>query len=132
MTNRSELRRIGALFGPYRARLFSVLGLIALSAALSMISPFLLREVLDHAIPERDTTVLTWLVLGMIAIAIITGGLGVAQTLLSNMVGQQVMHDLRTAVFATCSASRSPSSRGRAPARSSRASPTTSAACRAS
>ncbi|QEC49001.1 ABC transporter ATP-binding protein [Baekduia soli] len=99
MRDRSELRRIGALFGPYRARLLSVLALIALSAGLSMISPFLLREILDHAIPRRDTTELTWLVLGMIAIAIITGGLGVAQTLLSNMVGQRVMHDLRTAVY---------------------------------
>ncbi|HMJ37557.1 MAG TPA: ABC transporter ATP-binding protein [Baekduia sp.] len=96
---RSELRRIAALFRPYRARLFSVLALIALSAGLSMVSPFLLREVLDQAIPQRDTTQLTWLVAGMIAIAIVTGALGVAQTYLSNIVGQEVMHDLRAAVY---------------------------------
>jgi ATP-binding cassette subfamily B protein len=95
----SELRRIAALFGPYRGRLLSVLGLIALSAGLSMGSPFLLRAVLDDAIPHRDTTLLTWLVLGMIAIAIVTGALGVAQTWLSNVVGQRVMHDLRAAVY---------------------------------
>ncbi len=35
----------------------------------------------------------------MIAIAIVTGVLGVFQTLLSNQVGQRVMHDLRAAVF---------------------------------
>ena len=35
----------------------------------------------------------------MIAIAIVTGALGVVQTLLSNQVGQRVMHDLRAAVF---------------------------------
>ena len=35
----------------------------------------------------------------MIAIAIVTGALGVVQTLLSNQVGQRVMHDLRTAVY---------------------------------
>ena len=35
----------------------------------------------------------------MIVIAIVTGALGVIQTLLSNQVGQRVMHDLRTAVF---------------------------------
>jgi ATP-binding cassette subfamily B protein len=97
--DRSELRRIAALFAPYRARLLSVLGLIALSASLSMISPFLLRQVLDQAIPERDTTLLTYLVAGMIAIAIVTGALGVAQTWLSNVVGQRVMHDLRAAVY---------------------------------
>jgi ATP-binding cassette subfamily B protein len=97
--DRSELRRIGALFAPYRKPLGSVLALIALSAGLSMISPFLLREILDQAIPERDTGLLTWLVLGMIAIAIVTGALGVAQTYLSNIVGQEVMHDLRAAVY---------------------------------
>jgi ATP-binding cassette, subfamily B, bacterial len=95
----SDTARIARLFRPYRARLSSVLALIGLSAGLSMISPFLLREVLDQAIPERDTTLLTWLVAGMVAISIATGALGVAQTWLSNLVGQRVMHDLRAAVY---------------------------------
>ena len=64
-----------------------------------MVSPFLLRAVLDQAIPERDTVLLAGLVAGMIAIAIATGALGVAQTLISNTVGQRVMHDLRAAVY---------------------------------
>ena len=96
---RGELRRIGRLFSPYRARLTLVLGLIVASAIISMASPFLLREVLDRAIPERNTALLTWLVAGMIAVAVTTGVLGVAQTWLSNLVGQQVMHDLRSAVY---------------------------------
>lgn len=99
---RAEARqghRILALFRPYRARLSLVLGLIVFSAGLSMVSPFLLREVLDVAIPDRRTGLLTALVLGMIAIAIVTGALSVAQTYLSNIVGQQVMHDLRAAVY---------------------------------
>jgi ATP-binding cassette, subfamily B, bacterial len=94
-----ETRRIASLFRPYRLRLTTVLALIGLSAAISMISPFLLREVLDEAIPERDTVLLTWLVAGMVAISIATGALGVAQTWLSNLVGQRVMHDLRAAVY---------------------------------
>jgi ATP-binding cassette subfamily B protein len=94
-----ETRRIARLFRPYRLRLTTVLALIGLSAAISMISPFLLREVLDEAIPERDSVLLTWLVAGMIAISIATGALGVAQTWLSNLVGQRVMHDLRAAVY---------------------------------
>jgi ATP-binding cassette subfamily B protein len=98
-SRRAELRRIGRLFKPYKLRLGSVLALIALSATISLASPFLLREVLDQAIPEDDTTLLTWLVVGMIAVAISTGALGVAQTYLSNVVGQEVMHDLRAAVY---------------------------------
>ena len=94
-----EGRRIARLFAPYRARLAAVLGLIVLSSGLSMISPFLLRAVLDDAIPQRDLTLLTELVLGMIAIAIVTSALGVVQTYISNDIGQRVMHDLRVAVY---------------------------------
>ena len=94
-----ETRRITRLFRPYKARLTIVLGLIAISAVLGMITPFLLREVIDDAFPNGDTTLLAWLVGGMIVIAVITGVISVAQTYLSNIVGQRVMHDLRAAVY---------------------------------
>ena len=94
-----DLRRIARLFRPYRMRLSAVLGLIVVSATLGMASPFLLREVLDEAIPKGNTRLLTWLVLGMIGVSVVTGVLSVAQTWLSNVVGQRVMHDLRTAVY---------------------------------
>ena len=104
---KANLHRIIRLFRPYKARLGLVSGLIVVSAALGVVTPFLLREVLDTAIqvdPDSgDATVqlglLTALVAGMVAIPIVTGILGVWQTLLSNLVGQAVMHDLRTAVY---------------------------------
>jgi ATP-binding cassette, subfamily B, bacterial len=96
---KANLRRIFPLFGPYKARLGAVSALIVFSAALGVIPSFLLREVLDVAIPDKDTRLLTWLVAGMIGIAIATGVIGVWQTLLSNQVGQSVMHDLRTKVY---------------------------------
>jgi ATP-binding cassette subfamily B protein len=95
---RANLRRIGRLFVPYKQRLSAVLALIVLSAGLGVIPAFLLRGVLE-SIPLKDTTRLSYLAAGMIAIAIATGVLGVFQTLLSNQVGQRVMHDLRAAVF---------------------------------
>jgi ATP-binding cassette subfamily B protein len=93
------IRRITALFRPYRGRLSAVLGLIVVSAGLGMISPFLLRDVLDVAIPEDDDRLLALLVAGMIAVSVATGVLGVGQTWLSNVVGQKVMHDLRAKVY---------------------------------
>ena len=96
---RANLRRIGPLFRPYRARLGVVSVLILISAGLGILPPFLLREVLDKALPERDSSLLTILVGAMIGISIIGGVLGVFQTLLSNQVGQRVMHDLRSAVY---------------------------------
>src|SRR5581483_8244501 len=67
--------------------------------ALGVVPAFLLKEILNRAIPERDTTLLSLLAGGMIAISVVSGVIGVAQTLLSNQVGQRVIHDLRTAVF---------------------------------
>ena len=100
---RAYLRRIAVLFRPYRARLAGVLALIVLSSGLGSIPAFLIKEVFDSALPNRDHSVnlplLNLLVAGMIGIAIVTGVLGVIQTLLSNQVGQRVMHDLRTSVY---------------------------------
>src|SRR6476620_1400599 len=95
---RANLRRIGALFVPYKRRLGGLLLLIVASAALGVVPAFLLRNVLE-AIGQNDTTALSINAAGMIVIAIVTGVLGVIQTLLSNQVGQRVMHDLRAAVF---------------------------------
>jgi ATP-binding cassette, subfamily B, bacterial len=95
---RANLRRIGRLFTPYRLRLGGVLALIVLSASLGVVPAFLLKRVLE-AIGRNDTRELSFAAGGMIAIAIVVGALGVVQTLLSNQVGQRVMHDLRAAVF---------------------------------
>jgi ATP-binding cassette subfamily B protein len=92
-------RRVIRLFARYRLRLAAVVGLIVFSSVLSAISPFLLRDVLDNALPNRNGTLLTELVLGMIGIAIATAAIGVWQTYISNVIGQKVMHDLRAAVY---------------------------------
>ncbi len=95
-----SLRRIGRLFIPYRLRLGLLLSLIVLGSILSVASPFLLREAINKGIIGRDLTLLSWLVGGMIALAVINSVISVAQTWISNQVGQHVMHDLRAAVFA--------------------------------
>ena len=95
---RANLRRIGRLFAPYKLRLGGVLLLIVASAALGVVPAFLLKHVLE-AIARNDTKALSFNAGGMIAIAVATGVLGVIQTLLSNQVGQRVMHDLRAGVF---------------------------------
>ena len=64
-----------------------------------MVSPFLLRDILDVAIPDDRDELLFVLVGGMIGISVVTGVLGVGQTWLTNVVGQRVMHDLRTQVY---------------------------------
>jgi ATP-binding cassette subfamily B protein len=95
---RANLRRVGGLFRPYWRRLSGLLALIVVSAGLGVVPAFLLKRALE-AIQEKDTRSLSINAGAMIAIAVVTGALGVVQTLLSNQTGQRVMHDLRAAVF---------------------------------
>nr|WP_308290631.1 ABC transporter ATP-binding protein [Streptomyces marispadix] len=94
-----QLRRILRLFRPYRGRLAVVGLLVGASSLVSVASPFLLREILDVAIPDRRTGLLSLLALGLIGIAVMSSVFNVLQTYLSTTVGQRVMHDLRTDVY---------------------------------
>ncbi|MCI3155689.1 ABC transporter ATP-binding protein [Streptomyces sp. GB4-14] len=94
-----QVRRILRLFRPYRGRLAVVGLLVGASSLVSVASPFLLKAILDVALPEGRTGLLSLLALGMILSAVLTSVFGVLQTLISTTVGQRVMHDLRTAVY---------------------------------
>lgn len=94
-----QIRRILRLFRPYRARLAIVGLLVGAASLVSVATPFLLKEILDTAIPQGRTGLLSLLALGMILSAVVTSVFGVLQTLISTTVGQRVMHDLRTAVY---------------------------------
>ena len=94
-----SLRRVTALFRPYRWQVATVVALIVTSSAVALATPFLVRLVIDEAIPRQDVRLLAWAVAGMVAVTGVTAVLGVVQTWLSTTVGQRVMHGLRTAVF---------------------------------
>jgi ATP-binding cassette subfamily B protein len=99
---RSPVRwsRVAALFRPYRWQIAAVVALIVASSAVALATPFLVRLVIDEALPRQDVVLLMWAVGGMLAVTVVTAVFGVVQTWLSTTVGQRVMHGLRTAVFA--------------------------------
>jgi ATP-binding cassette subfamily B protein len=94
-----SLRRIGRLFRPHRWQLAIVTAIIVASSLVGLASPFLLRAVIDTALPDRNLRLLAWLVAAMVAVAAVTSAFGVIQTWISTKVGQHVMHELRTSVF---------------------------------
>src|SRR5580693_7137270 len=96
---RVSMRRIVRLFKPYRLSLGFVLLLVAASSLVSLVNPFLIRAVIDVALPQGRTGLLTVLAAGMIVVAIANSSFSVSQTYVSTKVGQRVMHDLRTAVY---------------------------------
>jgi ATP-binding cassette subfamily B protein len=93
------VRRIATFFRPYRSQVLLVMATIIFTSVLGVITPYLLKVLLDVAIPEQDFFLLNVIVIAMIAIPVITGLISVGQTYVNNTVGQAVMQDLRNAVY---------------------------------
>ena len=67
-----SLRRVAGLFRPHAATLTVVFVIIAIASVVGLAQPFLVKEVIDVALPRRDVIVLLWCIGGMIAVAVVT------------------------------------------------------------
>jgi ATP-binding cassette subfamily B protein len=95
-------RRIVRLFRPHRGALAVIVAMILITSALSVVSALLVRRVFDEALFVRggpDLGVLYPLVAALIAIPIVNGVLNVAQTYLTEVVGNRVLEELRNRLF---------------------------------
>src|SRR4029079_10736320 len=93
------LRRMLGFFAPYKAKIAIVLVAILATSFIGLINPLLLKQLIDVAIPEKNWNLLLLFVGLMIILPIISGLIGVGQSYLNNVIGQAVMHDLRTALY---------------------------------
>src|SRR5437868_6033303 len=93
------LRRILAFFRPYRFRILLVLVAILATSLLGLVNPYMLKLLTDEVIIGRHYDRLNLYVGLMIAIPIINGLIGVGQSYLNNVIGQNVMQDLRAALY---------------------------------
>lgn len=96
---KNSLRRIVRYFVPYKKLFLLVLLCIALSAALGILQPLIIKSIIDIAIPAGRTELLNWLVLAMVVAAIANGLLGVGQTYVNTLIGQGVMFDIRNGLY---------------------------------
>jgi ATP-binding cassette, subfamily B, bacterial len=96
----ATIRRIASFFRPYRLAVALVLATILVTSLLGLINPYLLKLLIDEAIPQQDLGLLNLYVGLMIAVPIISGLIGVGQSYLNNVIGQRVMEDLRNALYA--------------------------------
>ncbi len=72
---------------------------ILTTTGLSMLSPLVLRDLIDRTIPSKDITRLIWLSLALLMLPIVDGGLSVLQRKLNADVGEGVIYDLRVALY---------------------------------
>ena len=85
-----SLRRILSLFAGHHGDMIIVTIMIIATSLIGLGQPFLVREIVDVAIPQQDIPVLLWCVAAMIAIAVLTQVLGILQTWISATLANEV------------------------------------------
>src|SRR6266566_829151 len=98
-TDSRTLRRVATAFAPYKLQVLLVLIAIILTTVLGLVNPFLIQYIFDDAIGKRNLNLLFIFVGIMFIMPIITGIIGVGQTYLNNVIGQQVMRDFRNKLY---------------------------------
>jgi len=85
---------------PYWRHIGGMALTILLSAGIGVLSPLIFRHLIDEILPSKDLRQLTLFTLTLFLIPLVSGGLGVLQRRLNAQVGEGVIYDLRTALFA--------------------------------
>ena len=93
------LRRVMGYSKPYRWQLVGMLVLILFSTGLSLLTPLILRDLIDNTIPSGNLTRLVFLALALLLIPVFGGAIGILQRRLNAMVGEGVIYDLRVALY---------------------------------
>jgi ATP-binding cassette subfamily B protein len=94
------LKRVMGYSRPYRWQLIAMLVLILCSTGLTLLSPLILRNLIDKVIPSGNLSQLIILAIALLLIPAVGGGLGVVQRRLNATVGEGVIYDLRVALYA--------------------------------
>ncbi len=93
------LRRVLGYARPYRGRILAVLTLILLGSAFTLLSPLILRRLIDHTLPQKDLSELALLSLALLFVPAAGGWIAVHQRRLTASVGEGVIFDLRSALY---------------------------------
>ena len=97
---KATLRRIWTFARPYRGTITVFLVAIFASALLALVPPFVIRAILDDAIPNSDRAMITWLAVVAVLAALADAGLQILQRWCSSRVGEGLIYDLRRSLFA--------------------------------
>jgi ATP-binding cassette subfamily B protein len=98
--DRTLLRRLLRRLRPYRWQAVLAVLLLLVSAGLALVGPVLTQRLLDVAVPRRDAGLLVTLAAVALAVLALEFVLEYVQALLTTLIGQRVMRDLRLEIFA--------------------------------
>ena len=96
---KGTVRRIISYARPYRGALAAFIVTTSLDALLTVVSPLLLRDIIDKGILARNEAIVIGLAVALAAVALFDAFLGVANRWFSARIGESLIYDLRTQVF---------------------------------
>ena len=95
------LKRVMAYSQPYRSKIILMLGMILLNAGLTLLTPLILRRLIDEIIPQGQVDQLVLMAFALLLIPALGGVISVFQRNLNASIGEGVIYDLRVALFAS-------------------------------
>jgi ATP-binding cassette subfamily B protein len=97
---RHTVRRVLTFARPHRRAILAFLMVTIASAGLVVVPPLLLKQILDKGIASGDTELVIWLAVAVAVVAVVDSALGLLGGYLSSRIGEGLIFDLRTQVFA--------------------------------
>jgi ATP-binding cassette subfamily B protein len=97
---RELLLRILTYARPYWNQIAGMLVMILISAGLTLVSPLIFRAMIDKVLPSKNINQLILLAIALLLVPVLNGGIGVVQRRLNSTVGEGVIYDLRSSLFA--------------------------------
>jgi ATP-binding cassette subfamily B protein len=97
---KDTVRRVAAFAKPHRALIAVFLVLTVIDAALVVVTPLLVKRLVDDGILQQDSGLVTATALAIAGVALVDAALAVGQGYLSSRIGEGLIYDLRTTVFA--------------------------------
>jgi ATP-binding cassette subfamily B protein len=96
---RSLMLRVFKYSQPYRWQLAGMLVCICISTGLGLLTPLVMRDLIDRTLPAGDVQRLIRLAIALLAIPIVSSAVSVVQRQLNARVGEGVIYDLRSALY---------------------------------
>jgi len=93
------MKRVLSYAAAYHWQLVGMLALILINSGLSLLSPFIIRDLIDNAIPQKNISRLIWLSVGLLVVPTLKGAISVLQRRFNTDVGEGVIFDLRASLY---------------------------------
>jgi ATP-binding cassette, subfamily B, multidrug efflux pump len=97
----SVLRRVFTFVKPYRKTFYVTVTLTLLIAAISPLRPWLTQVTIDKYVSVSDNEMLLWMTLLMFGILLVQSTLQFFHNYMTNLLGQQVVKDMRVKLYST-------------------------------